>query len=960
MKLIIILTFIFTMSSFAKSEMKRNAKLFSMISKEIKSIKKVRNRGPNLEYRLLELYTENLKIMKTIETQKFLKNKNTKLNKRHFFKKSLLLNNKVERLGLKITKRWKNYRSNAAIYYTLALNERDFNNSRNTEKYLIKSLRVAQAGSPIVHHIKTTLAEIYYNDKKYSKAVRLYKDVITNLGDEWFAKHHYNYSWCLLKTKRISMALGKMLKAFKYSKNPRYVSVESQVLDAISIFYIQNNKIKEGTKFYIENVKEPAEYITKFATRAQTTKKYETVKAILDKGVQSAINKKQEPELVLYYNYQLEFYRSFKRVGKHLKTTKKLTQLFKKSHLKGEELEESIQKIKSYVGYLQIKLSRNMKISIEEYDKSLLTNTLSYFNQLQIIHVKDKTRYIYLQGETLFSVGEFKRAYKKYALTLEILKKTKRKEIFAAKKLEKKPVLTWDDKFAKKIVNSLLASLEKFEENGLSDIRYKTYVFSNHLNIWPKDKKSRLIYPKLFSIYFKKKDMKKAIQVISDYNANFPIDIKSQKGMFAKVFDNYVHNKDIKRITHWINEFNKGFLGYEQQYIKKATIILGSLLFKNIDKLLDSGKNNLALSEYNTIINNKQYPNKIITQATFRSALVHLKLLKTKSSYKLIVKSFKLDKTNELFKETKVISNIVDELALAQDFNRALSLSYRTLKKFCKQKYIEKKEVYKKSIQFSFIENNYRAIKKLNKIAYKCNIKKSLSNKIARNQAQLFTLQGNIKGLNRIKKLYPNQVSKKMISSVAENKYWYFLGEEKLSMAKKMKNLMSINSSKSVSTINNYNTLKADLSLVEFNFTTTKFDGQIFSKEVESSMTRIQRITKDAQSVQKEGHPVITPKVSILISEQYKKLVSSIRSFRPFGFNKKETQMFMKQLNPLIANLQSEQENFFKSAQNTTNTNTILSYENHGLNVTNKTKANILKRYPASMLSLSIDLQGAE
>jgi hypothetical protein len=960
MKFIIFLTFILSLNSFAKSDRKRNSKLLKMISKEIKTIKKVRNRGPNLEYRLLELYTENLKIMKAVETEKFLKNRNPKLQKKYFFKRSISLNKKVESLGLKITKRWKNYRANAAIYYTLALNERDFNASKKTEKYLLKSLRVAQSGSPIVHHIKTTLAEMYYNDKKYRKAVRLYKDVITNLGDEWYAKHHYNYSWCLLKTKRISSALSEMLKAYKFSKRPRYVSVESQVLDAISIFYIQNDKIEEGTRFYIENVAEPAEYITKFATRAQTTKKFKTVESILIEGVQNAISKKQNQELVLYYNYQLEFFRTYKRTDKHLMTTKLLTKLFLKGSLKGENLEETIQKVKSYVGFLQIKLSKNKKVSVEEYDIALLKNTLDYFTQLQKIDVSKRTEYIYFQGETLFSVGEFKKAYKRYAKTLEILKKTKKIELQKAKKLKTTPVLSWNDKFAKKVINSLLASLSKLEDYNLSDVRYQTYVYSNHVKIWPKDDKSRLIYPKLFSIYFKKKDITKTIQVIKDYNKNFPSDLKAQKGMFAKVFDSYVEKKNISKITYWINEFNNGFLNYEKQYIKKATIILGTLLFNKIDKLQNSGKSNLALKEYNKIIENESYPNKIITQATFRSALVHLKALRTKKSYSLFAKSFKIDKTNELFKETKVLNSAVDELALAQNFNKALSLSYKTLIKFCKQDFKEKNELFKKSIKYSFIENNYRAIKKLNKFSSKCKIKKSIANSIAKSQAQLITLKGSIKGLRKIQQHYPKQVSKKMMATVAENKYWFFIGENNLKMAKNMKEIMINNGSKSIETINKYEKIVKDLRLISFKFTTNKFDGQIFNNEIESSLTKVKEIAKKIQTIQSMGHPVITPKLSIINSKQYEKLITSISKFTPFGFNKKETKMFKSQLTPLLTSLEVEKRNLLISAQNTTKKNTILSYENHGLNVTNQTKANVLRRYPASMLTLSLDLQGEQ
>jgi hypothetical protein len=958
MKYFVLLTFIFSLNITANVSTQKRQKLLKMISKEIKTIKKIRNRGPNLEYRLLELYTENLKIIKEVENKKFLKNRNPKLKKPHFFKQSVKLNKKVETLGLYITKRWKNYRSNAHIFYTLALNERDFNFSKNTERYLLKSLRVAPHGSPIVHHVKTTLAEMYYNNKKYSKAVRLYKDVIKNNGDEWYAKHHYNYSWCLLKTKRLSMALEHMLAAFKYSRNSRYVSVESQVLDAISILYIQNDKIKEGTEFYITKVEEPAEYITKFATRAQTTRKYQDVNAIIVTGIESAKDKKQHSQLVHYYNYQLEFYRTYKRTREHLTTTEKLTDLFKLKHLNGEELTESIEKVKSYVGFLQIKLSKNKKINIGDYDQELLKNTLSYFDFLKTLDKDNKQKYLYFQGETLFSVGEFKMAYGKYAKTLENMKRIKKVELAKAKKEKKQPTLSWDDKFAKKVINSLLASLERFE--GTSNTKYQTYVYSNHVNIWPKDKKSKLIYPKLFTIYFKKKNLKKTINIVKNYNKNFPEDLKAQKGMFAKVFDYYVERKNISVITYWINEFNNGFLSYEPQYIKKATIILGNLLFNKIDKKIEEKKYAEVLSDYNKIIENEEYPNKIKTQALFRSSLIYLKVQNTKKSYNLITKSFKADRTNELFKETSAINNMIDEYALSQDFNRALSLSYRSLRQFCKKSFKEKNDIYKKAITHSVVENNLRAIRKLNILSHKCNLNISATKEIIIKHANLLSLEGKLTKLQEYRKIYPNYISKKLIAKTAETKFWYFIGEELESKANQMRTVMVKNRSKNVKAIDSFNNFNRELKELRFVFKKETFNGEKFNKEIEIALQTIKRITASAQKIQSFKHPEITPKASTLVAAQYKKLIKNISNYMPIGFNKEETQMFRKQLNPLVANLRKEMNSFNMAAIDTTKSNKILSYSNHSLEVENKSKSRVLKRYPATMLSLSLDLQGVQ
>lgn len=925
---------------------KRN-KLVNMIRKEIKTIKKIRRRGPNLEYRLLELYSENLKIIKEEENNKFLKNRNPKLKRRHFFKQSRVLNRKVEKLGLYITKRWPNYRSNGAIYYTLALNERDFNSSKKTEYYLLKSLRVAPSASPIVHSIKTALAELYYNDKKYRKAIKYYVDVIRNEGDEWYAKHHYNIAWCLLKVKKLSQALEHILKAYQVSKSPRYVTVESQVLDAISIFYIQNNKIDEGVSFYLENVEKPAEYITKMATRAQTRNKFPTVNNILKRGLDAAINRKQFDEQITYYNYQLEFYRTFKQENMHLSAAKELSKIYNLKHLKGEELEISVKLIKSYVGFLQIKLAKREQFTSRELSDSKLNNVLTYFNILINIDKQNKNEYLFYQGETLYSVHLYERAYKKYASVLEIVKKEKE-----AKK--------WDNKFSKKLINSLLATLEKLEENGLSNYRYKTYVYSNHVNLWPMDTKSQLIYPKLFTLYFKNKKLNRAINVVKAYNKNFPQDIKSQKGMFAKVFDYYVKSKDIKKISYWIGQFNKGFLSFEKVYIKKSVVILAGLLFNEIDKKVSANDFDSAKASYLKILENEEYPLKIKIQTSFRLSLLFLKTGEFTSSWKWLKHSLKIDTQGEIYKEISTIDKIANEYAQAQEFKKGLSLSYKSISKYCNKTYPQEKSLFKKAMNYSIIENNYKAVNILIKTAKKCNISLSTVKKDIKRYASEFAIEGNIKKLRYYKSKFPSFVSTKLITSIAENKYWQYMAKGESNKAKEMLTILKKNQSKVVYKIMSYNAYIMNFNKTNYEFTKKEFNGDLFSKEIEKNFSSIKNIVNKGTEIQNFKHPILTPKVSKFIAGQYKSFLKEVKSFRPIGFNKEETKMFLAQMKPLYTKIEKEIVSYDIQVVNTIKSNNILSFENYNLTQKDSVLSEVMMRYPASQLVISLDNQGIQ
>ena len=132
-KTIILLLTLSTLS-FAKTQKKlpletKWKKLDRLITEEENHIKSLRNLGPKLQWRLLELKTERLKLLKEKENQIFLTaapkvRKNKK--KKWFFKKSKRLENQIRRAGLALIKKYKRFKYNADIYYTLALNSRDY------------------------------------------------------------------------------------------------------------------------------------------------------------------------------------------------------------------------------------------------------------------------------------------------------------------------------------------------------------------------------------------------------------------------------------------------------------------------------------------------------------------------------------------------------------------------------------------------------------------------------------------------------------------------------------------------------------------------------------------------------------------------------------------------------------------------------------------------------------------
>ena len=140
-------------------------------------------------------------------------------------------------------------RYTAAIYYTLALNSRDFSYDENELKYLRSALDNSNGQQNVNFLARTSLAEYYYNNKKWKSAIYQYDIVLTNKDDEWYTKSLLNYGWCKLKNQEFNTAINSLEKSFKLSNSEYYVDVQEQAMAGLVSFYVLGKEIDRGIAF---------------------------------------------------------------------------------------------------------------------------------------------------------------------------------------------------------------------------------------------------------------------------------------------------------------------------------------------------------------------------------------------------------------------------------------------------------------------------------------------------------------------------------------------------------------------------------------------------------------------------------------------------------------------------------------------------------------------------------------
>lgn len=972
--------------------------LNKLIDQEMATIKSITRMGPRLRWRMIELNTERIKLIREKENKRFLEASprfRKQKGKKWFFSESRKLYYKVRKDGLNIIKNWPRFRYASEIYYTLALNSRDYGGDKETEKFLLKSLKTAIPRSPIIHAAKTSLAEHYYNGKKYKKAIRYYTDVLKNKEDEWYTKHLYNVSWCYIKTKKYDQAIESAKASFfaSTSKEKSYISVRNQVLDSIGFFFVLAERVEEGAKFYVDNVKRPGEFMIKMAKKTAEDRGYAKAQYVFNAALENSIDKKDLEEEIEIRLSQLDFYRNFKKFENFWETTVALDKINKVRPL-GEEFQISaVEKIRSFVGYLQVRFTRNSKTNIENYDEEQKKRIIHFFDVLTRLNPEETDSYRYYQGETFFAISDFKNSFDYYQKSLEHnkIKYTPKyqKQLAETKKLaeanqkQKAPAIPADvlkkekeeakkkhEALRLKIFDSLLASLEN--GNFSKEARYNStvYTYKNHIELYPKNERTRKIYTKLFNLYLKRKEIDNSHTTLESYMAAYKRDKKIQQGMFTQILDFYIESKNTDKIAQWIPKLKQGFLSFDTGYIEKATLILGGLLFDSFQKLDQQGQKDEAAKGYLALFSSEKYPQSIKAKSAYRASILYLDLYKTELAHKWMNTALNLFTPKERFQRKKEILAFVQTLMLSQDFTSSASVAARYIKIYCTSPFKEKNELYRASVQYELIEGNYdKAFANFHQ-GKKCGIKAKVRNEILLSMAQYYVRH---RQYDKYLKFFATYKNKKWLKTFFHNSflaiYWdYYLAGNEKSMKQVTDLYKTIFVKKGakpraqieMETVLAFSKLYPRLEKLDVMDlpAPNAFKEDVFNQKLEANIEKLKLLTKELTPYIKSGYPHIVTKCYQLLEAKYSKLGNALISYTPQGLPKEYVQGFKGAMAGLGRNLLNEARGQKVTANRLINKENILNPDVDTIVGVPDVISIIKHRHPANLYVLPKDRIG--
>lgn len=660
--------------------------LMDLVNKEIQTIKGNKYSGPELKHRLFELYSEKIKLIRQKENELFLK-ANGKKKKEDSFKSSTEQFKTAEAYGISVIKKYPDYKKLNHIYYSLAMNSRDFDDSKRTEDFLKSAIQRSASDKEVLYNSKVGLAEHYYNSKRYADAIVHYNDVLKNTENEWYAKHLFNAGWCHLKQRDFKSALNNLLSSFEASKRPKIVSMNDQVLNAAGLFFIQADQYLEGIRFYQKNTPAPSFYLIQMAKYSTSKNNFNTTDDILLSALEDAKKRKDIQAQVDVHQTQLDIYRENKKIDLFYNTAESLKTVFLAQKLSADDQFTTTNKIKEFAGFLQVNLVKDKNKEKIDYNKSELKHIIAFFDILTVLDKKQTNLYHYYQAESFLSVHDFKGAFRYY-----------QKSVLFSKKEKDNGDIT------RKSIEAILATLEHVKLKKSSENKIVTFAIKNYLIFYPKDEKSKTFYQKLFSIHFNKRQMKKALNTLVVYKHYYEEDIKVHREMLTQILEHRIEKKQTNKIAFWVNKIDNGYLKFDSEYIQKSIRILGSLLFEKYQALEKQGKIKEALAGYEAIFENKKYPKQTKAESAFAISLIMIQQNNSKDSKEWLDESLKMYDQSEIAKIAPSLLQLSKGQRLLQDFKNSSQIAENILQKYCDKNINEKQDALEIIVENSLVD----------------------------------------------------------------------------------------------------------------------------------------------------------------------------------------------------------------------------------------------------------------
>ncbi|MBL7663718.1 MAG: tetratricopeptide repeat protein [Bacteriovoracaceae bacterium] len=922
MKYLLFLLLISSSQLYASDVQERRNEIIRVINEELSEVQRlssqVGKRDPELYLREAELNLEKARLIAETENERYLEipiEKRRKIRKSDYFETSRKYMSVAQNLCQSLLSRFKKFNNKADVYYIMAYNAKEFDKDAEARKYFALAIKNSSTNSKTKLKSQIALADLYYNNKEYKKAVPLYEASLSRNQDRWWTKDAYNLSWCYFRNQNYSSAISKMNEVYSKSKNDKFVDMSAMVERDIGLFYATAGRTSEGLRFYQKLAKNFTDELLDVSRRLIAESNHAQAEKVLVELLKIEKNEKKRTEIQIEL---LELYATFGKIENFITLATELTNALDKNLLNPEQSE----RLKFQVGKQGARLQKD--VIGKGYEKApkiretKAKQSIRLFGLSKKIEPSRSVEFSFLTGETYYAIGDYEHALSVY------------KETY---------INAGNTRYRKLSLDALLSTLGEERLSSKTKDEYYVFVYKSYLEDDAKSAKANTIFQKLFNVYYDLKKMDDAENTLEWFRRSFPNDYKVQEAMIAKLMDYYRNSKQYDKVVVWIKKIQAGDYKVSAQYKEKVALLLTNMQMQGVQSALGKGNKVFALDGYLKIYHDSKSTEKSKKNSAYNIAVLYYELGNTAKTYEWALKAMKEMEPQDIKQFDESFLTLTTYLFNVREFLATADLSERALGKLCRT-HSDKKDIFFKNALFVYLaENNLDKAEEMLQMGGRCNVGARYLNEAR------FEL---LKELAAKKRWESYEEIVNRLDTYTDQKHDFIPYYHQLKLAyeqtgqgdkareMKFRILEIFNKAKaskkeilleSADIVADYLFEMVELDVAEISNLKLTFPEATFNDLLKRKIVLLDKVTNSALKVHQTGSGKGIVMSYYIIVKAYKKLVQEIRDFSPEGKSAEYVTSFKKSMMELTDPILKSAENYRRDAMREVNKNKIMAKE---------------------------------
>ena len=847
---------------------------------------------------MAELLLEKARLLKDKETKQILElstDQRRKLNIKKAFSQSNKYFIQAQRACQLIVKKFPRYSGLGDVYYIMAFNYKEFGDEKKAERYFAVSLKKTKRGTAAYRRAQLALAETYYNQQKYTKAVPLYESALRQKDNKWWTKDAFNLAWSYFRKKDYNKAIGMIREVGRLSASKDYVDMSSEVERDLAFFYTEAGRTKEAVSFYKSKGGDVAANLLKVGSQLKNQGKFTIAQATFEEALENASNDTQR---VAIYIELLSVYEKFGNIPKHLASCQALNTLAKQNKLSKEDNDKLLYHVKRMAAVLQKQVASGNYSRQKKTQDEKAKAAVAYFSLSAELEPKKAARHQFHAAETMYANNDFDLAAQAYVQSLNLAR------------------TVGDTKYEDMSMDGLVSTLGQDSVSAATKEKYLEFAYVASIKQEKNPKKRYTLYQRLFTLYSDKKEYSRAEQALIAFRKEFPRSIGVQEAMLGKVIDYYRSINDKNSVFQWVSRINSGEFVVSKKYADKLKLIVLTLQFDSVEKYSSRGDKKKALQGYVEIYRNKLSPVDSRKNAAYNIMILFHELGHTEMTKRWSENTLELFDRSDMEKFSQTFLLIANDFLNGQEFDSAYKIYSEALTKICRGRSKSKKTFFRNAHIVALAKNDVAAAKSMINLGYKCKIPASdletAQMDVIRNYAdenQLNDMMSEVNKVDNVAKLqgelipYLDIYRKALISAGRDTraidkrilKFFY--------TSKKRGYSLPVGALDAVATIKSgdLEILLARLVSIEL-----KFPENSYNKALQQKLAMLDQLTERSKAVMTVGSGLGIAKAYRILVDSYTHVAKAVEEFTPVGKTPEYIQSFKGSMSQVVIPLKSK------------------------------------------------------